>query len=224
MPSASAPERRSATARFGAPSTRGFAGCGRAAKPLEGVVSERAQACGEGFGPTSRTGHVVGWKADELGDLLGPVCARYEVDHTVCAPPPTRSLLTSLLTGPSTNHGTREDQVCDLGFYRGAKENRTPDLFHAMEALYQLSYSPECVRRGRGRLSTDAPPSQRLSIVVRPRPDRLHILTVSRAWRWRARRWRVPTRFGVHPCRAARSRRTRAPSRGTRGPRRRRSR
>ena len=25
---------------------------------------------------------------------------------------------------------------------RGAKENRTPDLFHAMEALYQLSYSP----------------------------------------------------------------------------------
>ena len=24
----------------------------------------------------------------------------------------------------------------------GAKENRTPDLFHAMEALYQLSYSP----------------------------------------------------------------------------------
>src|SRR3546814_17661867 len=26
---------------------------------------------------------------------------------------------------------------------RGAKENRTPDLFHAMEALYQLSYSPE---------------------------------------------------------------------------------
>jgi hypothetical protein len=25
----------------------------------------------------------------------------------------------------------------------GAMENRTPDLFHAMEALYQLSYSPE---------------------------------------------------------------------------------
>src|SRR5690606_16218369 len=24
----------------------------------------------------------------------------------------------------------------------GAKGNRTPDLFHAMEALYQLSYSP----------------------------------------------------------------------------------
>ena len=29
------------------------------------------------------------------------------------------------------------------GVLRGAKENRTPDLFHAMEALYQLSYSPE---------------------------------------------------------------------------------
>ena len=28
-------------------------------------------------------------------------------------------------------------------FLRGAKGNRTPDLFHAMEALYQLSYSPE---------------------------------------------------------------------------------
>jgi hypothetical protein len=25
---------------------------------------------------------------------------------------------------------------------RGAKENRTPDLLHAMQALYQLSYSP----------------------------------------------------------------------------------
>ena len=27
---------------------------------------------------------------------------------------------------------TKEAQVFDLGFYRGAKENRTPDLFHAM--------------------------------------------------------------------------------------------
>ena len=32
---------------------------------------------------------------------------------------------------------------CDQAFFRGAKGNRTPDLFHAMEALYQLSYSPE---------------------------------------------------------------------------------
>ncbi|MCU1496710.1 MAG: hypothetical protein JWM47_663 [Acidimicrobiales bacterium] len=28
------------------------------------------------------------------------------------------------------------------GLTSGAKGNRTPDLFHAMEALYQLSYSP----------------------------------------------------------------------------------
>ena len=28
-------------------------------------------------------------------------------------------------------------------FLRGAKESRTPDLLHAMQALYQLSYNPE---------------------------------------------------------------------------------
>jgi hypothetical protein len=30
----------------------------------------------------------------------------------------------------------------DQGLSGGAEGNRTPDLFHAMEALYQLSYSP----------------------------------------------------------------------------------
>ena len=79
-------------------------------------VSERTQACGEGFCPTSGTGHVDRCEADEFGDLLGLVCARYEVDHTVCAPPPTGSLLTSLLTGPTTNAATREAQASDLGF------------------------------------------------------------------------------------------------------------
>jgi hypothetical protein len=34
----------------------------------------------------------------------------------------------------------------------GAKENRTPDLFHAMEALYQLSYSPNRRRDSTTRL------------------------------------------------------------------------
>ena len=34
-------------------------------------------------------------------------------------------------------------RACGLRFRSGAKGNRTPDLFHAMEALYQLSYSPE---------------------------------------------------------------------------------
>lgn len=28
-------------------------------------------------------------------------------------------------------------------FFSGAKEIRTPDLLHAMQALYQLSYNPE---------------------------------------------------------------------------------
>ena len=50
----------------------------------------------------------------------------------------------------------RRFSACDLGFYRGAKENRTPDLFHAMEALYQLSYSPEVVSVGRSERSEPA--------------------------------------------------------------------
>ena len=44
---------------------------------------------------------------------------------------------------------------------RGAKENRTPDLFHAMEALYQLSYSPRGVRIAERRgYITSRPPAE----------------------------------------------------------------
>ncbi len=32
-------------------------------------------------------------------------------------------------------------------FFSGAKESRTPDLLHAMQALYQLSYNPERTRQ-----------------------------------------------------------------------------
>ena len=32
--------------------------------------------------------------------------------------------------------------LCDLRLFRGAEGNRTPDPLHAMEMLYQLSYSP----------------------------------------------------------------------------------
>lgn len=32
-------------------------------------------------------------------------------------------------------------------FFSGAKEIRTPDLLHAMQALYQLSYNPIRVRQ-----------------------------------------------------------------------------
>ena len=35
-----------------------------------------------------------------------------------------------------------EEPAFESGRHRGAKENRTPDLFIANEALYQLSYSP----------------------------------------------------------------------------------
>jgi hypothetical protein len=44
----------------------------------------------------------------------------------------------------------------------GAKENRTPDLFHAMEALYQLSYSPVRITNctGRERVHKIAGPTQ----------------------------------------------------------------
>ena len=36
----------------------------------------------------------------------------------------------------------RDPQFASL-FFSGAKESRTPDLLHAMQALYQLSYNPE---------------------------------------------------------------------------------
>ena len=41
--------------------------------------------------------------------------------------------------------GANLSQGIEVVFERrcgGAEGNRTPDLFHAMEALYQLSYSP----------------------------------------------------------------------------------
>ena len=60
--------------------------------------------------------------------------------------------------------------------FSGAKENRTPDLFHAMEALYQLSYSPRSVRTGRRTIPTAAPPSQRTE------PDVLVNNFASRRW------------------------------------------
>ena len=42
---------------------------------------------------------------------------------------------TSLLTWHRKRLGTNKAQVCDLGFYRGAKGNRTLDLFHAIHRL-----------------------------------------------------------------------------------------
>ena len=50
--------------------------------------------------------------------------------------------------------------ACRRALRSGAKENRTPDLFHAMEALYQLSYSPvggSDVRHRRRRVANDRP-------------------------------------------------------------------
>ncbi len=43
----------------------------------------------------------------------------------------------------------RNPRLHPTSCFCGAKENRTPDLLHAMQALYQLSYSPRSlVRRG----------------------------------------------------------------------------
>ena len=56
----------------------------------------------------------------------------------------------------------------------GAKENRTPDLFHAMEALYQLSYSPVGIVHTTGRqrlrkITADRTPGRNATQGVRHR-------------------------------------------------------
>ncbi len=56
------------------------------------------------------------------------------------------TLLTSLLTTERLSVRTGERETPDLRLVRGAVGNRTPDPFHAMEVLYQLSYSPERVQ------------------------------------------------------------------------------
>src|SRR5437763_12248411 len=52
--------------------------------------------------------------------------------------------------------GWRRADPRDLRFLGGAAGSRTPDLFDANEARYQLRYSPECVTTipGRGRRSS----------------------------------------------------------------------
>ena len=57
---------------------------------------------------------------------------------------------------PPAHPRTDEPQAAGLGFRGGAEGNRTPDLFHAMEALYQLSYSPVRTRQ----VSCGDPPVQ----------------------------------------------------------------
>ena len=52
----------------------------------------------------------------------------------------------------------KKPQAIYLRFRSGAKENRTPDLLHAMEALYQLSYSPETSGNAIGGTGLQHPP------------------------------------------------------------------
>ena len=88
---------------------------------------------------------------------------------------------------------TKDPQAVYLGVRGGAKENRTPDLFHAMEALYQLSYSPEAS----ATIPTRRSESQRSGISrCRSAPPRR-----------RARRSRHANRPSARRCTAARSRR-----------------
>ena len=61
----------------------------------------------------------------------------------------------------------------------GVKENRTPDLLHAKQALYQLSYNPRKFRRrmvGLGRLELPTPAlSERCSNQLSYRPMELSV-------------------------------------------------
>ncbi len=43
----------------------------------------------------------------------------------------------------------KEPLALQTVLFSGAKESRTPDLLHAMQALYQLSYNPEGWRKYR---------------------------------------------------------------------------
>ncbi len=66
--------------------------------------------------------------------------------------------------GGRTRPATRKVPPKGETFFCGAKENRTPDLLHAMQALYQLSYSPARSSRSAGRtrrtLACDQPESE----------------------------------------------------------------
>ena len=55
--------------------------------------------------------------------------------------------------------GSKTLKIC------GAKEIRTPDLFDANEALYQLSYSPGVLRNLRGTASRCGTGDPRLQII-----------------------------------------------------------
>jgi hypothetical protein len=50
----------------------------------------------------------------------------------------------ALFPEPGETIGSKKKSRHEAG--SGAEENRTPDLFNAIEALYQLSYSPGTMR------------------------------------------------------------------------------
>ena len=56
----------------------------------------------------------------------------------------------------------------------GAMENRTPDLFHAMEALYQLSYSPERKRSFYQPRRAGLTPLESLAVLAPTLTGRIH--------------------------------------------------
>ena len=51
------------------------------------------------------------------------------------------------------NQGNKKDSL-QASLFSGAKESRTPDLLHAMQALYQLSYNPKDAHKYRMKCCT----------------------------------------------------------------------
>ena len=52
----------------------------------------------------------------------------------------------ALIGRPLNNHAAYKPRGYHI-LYGGDKEDRTPDLLHAMQALSQLSYTPMCLVR-----------------------------------------------------------------------------
>ena len=61
----------------------------------------------------------------------------------------------------------RRPAALAAGLHGGAKRSRTADLLNAIQALYQLSYSPELIRVRTG--SELAPAAKRRNLVPPPR-------------------------------------------------------
>jgi hypothetical protein len=95
-----------------------------------------------------------GGHGDERSEVAPTRCRRDEDPHPVSVSPVPVATLTLAMSGdvPERRPGGRS---ADRRKQSGDRGNRTPDLFHAMEALYQLSYIP--VRAAHSSIVPDRP-------------------------------------------------------------------